>query len=273
MVTCPVCKSSGATEFYSETGYDGKAYHLYRCSPCDFGFVYPRPTQEYLNSLYSAYYGHQSQEGTAGHLNFRKPVFEKICNLLPEGKLLLDVGCGNGDFIFEAQSRGWKTSGVEVSDTAVDYATNSRHLNVLKSDLTHLPFPDSTFDAVTLLDVLEHLLEPVVTLSAIQRVLKPGGTLIVQVPNTPFQIFKASLKARGTRMATPLHVNHFSEASLKAASRKVNLEVITIRPGFADGSGSKLMIKNIYAGAARVMNRLTGSQWGHNLLAVLKKNQ
>jgi len=239
------------------------------------------PDDEYLAGIYSSYYGEGLEfRETAKQLTYRLPVFESLCDLIDCKKTisakLLDIGCGNGDFIWLAQKRGWSVQGIELSQTAVNFAVQMRNLDVKLGAPDQLPFAENSYDVVTLLDVLEHLSNPAKVLKEIYRVLKPEGTLIVQVPNTPFQIFKARAQKikngrKATTMATPLHLNHFDALSLSNFAAKSQFTVEKVFPGFPDSAGPGLGIKNAYVRASRILWRTTGLQAGHSLCMIAKK--
>ena len=103
------------------------------------------------------------------------------------GDRCLDVGCGDG-----RKSGPWLTAhaggyvGVDVSETAV---ADARALGLdarTIEDAAALPFEDAEFDAAVCIEVLEHLFEPQRALAEIRRVLRPGGTAIVTVPNVAY---------------------------------------------------------------------------------------
>src|ERR1019366_2690520 len=98
--------------------------------------------------------------------------------------------------------------------------------------IPNIPFPDSTFDAVAMLDVLEHMYDPVLSIQECARLLKPGGLLVVKSPNGPMQLRKERLKkalGRGDGyVATIGHLNQFSPQTLCLAFRKGGLEPILI---------------------------------------------
>jgi len=96
--------------------------------------------------------------------------------LLDKGDRLLDIGCGNGTLCYFARSKYSEVCGVDISKTALKIAER-RGMKTEKVDLNgeELPFPSNYFDAITCLDVIEHIFEPRDLIKEINRVLKRGG--------------------------------------------------------------------------------------------------
>lgn len=96
---------------------------------------------------------------------------------------VLDAGCGTGALLDHLQTRpGVEVFGLDFSGQALAYTRQRGHLHLVQGDLTRLPFPDGTFDVVTALDVVEHIREDEGALREVNRVLRPGGVLLVSVP-------------------------------------------------------------------------------------------
>ncbi len=110
----------------------------------------------------------------------RGMVRDLIRTHAPSARTVLDVGCASGDTIFSLKDI-YDVTGVEISDEAIKLA-HARGLNIVKSSLPAIPFPDSSFDVVLMLDVLEHLKDDDAALAEVRRVLKPGGVSIIFVP-------------------------------------------------------------------------------------------
>jgi SAM-dependent methyltransferase len=99
---------------------------------------------------------------------------------LPVGRVL-DAPCGDGALARELAARGWRSWAGDIEPMAVDEKHNVRFVRL---DLdAPLPFPDGAFDAVVSLEGLEHLLLPAQCLGEFCRVLRPGGVLVLTVPN------------------------------------------------------------------------------------------
>lgn len=129
-----------------------------------------------------------------------------------QGQRLLDIGCGNGDFLVSAREAGWQVSGVEPDPKAAA-ATRQRGIDVTVGTVDLLEGVSHCFDAITLSHVIEHVHEPKQLLQAVQRLLKPGGIVYIDTPNIQSHgtaIFKKNWRG----LETPRHLVLFNPASL-----------------------------------------------------------
>jgi SAM-dependent methyltransferase len=137
-------------------------------------------TERELHEYVAEIEGHESQvTGVVGYFYrmYRAAVLQRIENVA--AREILEIGCGEG-FMFEGRSD------VPVQmDVSMRRLTHARQRGrwVLCADGYELPFPDDTFSAVLLVAVLEHTREPWRVLAEARRVLKPGGAVIMVVPN------------------------------------------------------------------------------------------
>src|SRR5438876_549318 len=96
---------------------------------------------------------------------------------------ILDAGCGTGALLDRLEKRpDAEVYGLDFSGQALAYTRERGHHHLVQADLTRLPFPDGTFDVITALDVVEHIREDEGALREVNRVLRPGGVLLVSVP-------------------------------------------------------------------------------------------
>ena len=154
-----------------------------------------------FRDIYDKIYGskeivYEHPSGLLGFLYRKLKRFElnrhqAVYNLLPSGRQrLLDVGCGDGAFIFMAKDKFNECYGVDISWQRIEKAKEAAKRITLKKIAFYqcnvdeqLPFPESFFDVVTAIAVLEHVFNPPKVVEEIHRVLKPNGIFVAQVPN------------------------------------------------------------------------------------------
>jgi 2-polyprenyl-3-methyl-5-hydroxy-6-metoxy-1,4-benzoquinol methylase len=141
-------------------------------------------------------------------------------NSLKPGRLL-DVGCGLGFFI-SGVSEGWERHGQEVSKPCADHA--AQYCSAFQGTLEAAAYPESYFDVVVSMSVVEHIPDPVPTIREMWRVLKPGGKLVLRTPN--FDSGAARRFGANYRLLqTPGHVTLFSDMSLARLLHDVGFDV------------------------------------------------
>jgi len=129
-------------------------------------------------------YNEKHSKNTFGHAP--KRIYEWILEILgvESGNRLLELGCGNGRFLYEAEKKGVLTYGIDISCVAIKkvkkICTSSR---VLVSYAENLPYKDGYFDYMVALGSLEHFMDPYQALNEMARVLKPKGRIFALVPN------------------------------------------------------------------------------------------
>lgn len=121
------------------------------------------------------------------------------------GRLLLDAGCGTGEFSRRAAAAGARVVALDIGPRLVQLARRKvGGLLGVVGDLTALPMPDGVFDYVICSEAIEHTVIPRLAVSELCRVLRPGGTLVVTVPNRAWGF--AHVLARFLRLR-PYHGN------------------------------------------------------------------
>jgi SAM-dependent methyltransferase len=138
--------------------------------------------------------------------------------LPPPPARLLDAGAGRGRFVAAARRAGYDVAGVEPSARGLRAAREAYGLELIGEDILSARVAPSSLDAVTLWHVLEHLEDPGAALSRIASWLRPGGVLVVGVPN--LASLQASLSgARWFHLDLERHRTHFTPAGLDALLR------------------------------------------------------
>lgn len=149
---------------------------------------------------------------------------------------LLDVGCGIGGFVGYAAGRGLRAVGSDVSPEAVATARTAG-LEVYIADELDAHVPDDALDALTMWDVVEHLVDPVGVLDATVRKVRPGGALLFETPDGGFPIRAALLAVnRVTRgrvnLTGPMyywqHKVYFTEAGMRALLDRVGADLVHV---------------------------------------------
>jgi len=137
------------------------------------------------------------------------------------GARLLDVGCGNGQYLITARTLGWDAWGIDPDPGAVA-AARSAGLRVEQRGFPDTGLPDGYFDVVTMNHVIEHLHDPVGALREVRRILKPGGTLWIATPNIG-SIGGRYYGHHWRGLEPPRHLVLFTAASLALACKRAGL--------------------------------------------------
>jgi SAM-dependent methyltransferase len=197
----------------------GEAFDLIRCSLCELGVTVPAPNN--LERYYGErYYGGRHAMTQRYCLRRRMRLVERVTWGAPRGKLV-DVGCGDGSFLLEARRSGWTVLGTEVGE---QIPSSDLEIRGSIDDLR----TSAPFDCVTLWHSLEHLRSPGEALTELARMLRPGGTLLLAVPDS--RGWQARLFGRHwLHLDVPRHLYHFSLTSLRTAFDRAGLDVIRVR--------------------------------------------
>jgi 2-polyprenyl-3-methyl-5-hydroxy-6-metoxy-1,4-benzoquinol methylase len=187
---------------------------------------------------------------------------------IPSGKVL-DVGAGYGFFLAALEKAGYEANGVEISHHAVEQARKRVRGQVIEQGAEEpLPFPDGCFDAVTLLDVIEHLKDYGSTLESCRKVLKPGGKLFVITLNA-HSLARPLLGKSWAWYQDPTHIHMFTPRMLREGIEGAGLEVETLitESNFCSvGEGTKFLKP------LRMIGRVVHTPvFGDSLLAVARR--
>jgi len=184
-VRCYLCDGQDEEELFRKQGL-----RFVRCRTCGLMYMNPRPSAAALERLY-AYESAANDAWVDVLLSDAEEKFQthdftalldEIQKYRPDGRLL-DVGCSIGRLLNLARLRGYNVLGLELGERASRYAREYYKLPVLQKKLETADLEAASFDVVTLIEVLEHLPQPRSMLREIHHILKPGGVLLVGVPN------------------------------------------------------------------------------------------
>jgi 2-polyprenyl-3-methyl-5-hydroxy-6-metoxy-1,4-benzoquinol methylase len=202
---CPVCGSRRQKRLRR---YD--AAHLVRCTDCGLTFTGRRPSDDELAAHYQNY-------GTSW---FDSPVTRERYRELLESfepyrraNRILDVGCGPGYFLEEAQKCGWDAHGSEFSARALEL-NRSKGLNVVDAPIGPDTFAPGSFDVITAFEVVEHLRDPLAEAAMLAVLLRSGGLLYCTTPNFN-AVSRLALGARWMNIGYPEHLIYFTRRTLQ----------------------------------------------------------
>jgi len=182
-----------------------------KCKNCHLIYVNPIEKASKINGDYSKMGNPDAPIIRESRLRAAKSQLGLIKNY-KNGTTLLDVGCGEGFFLFNASKAGYTAKGIDISQDAAEYARREFGLNVEAKPFKELQFPENYFDVVTLWQVLEHVPYPLMVLKEVHRILKPGGLLATSTPDiegTMAKIFR-----RKWWNLRRLHINQFTAKTL-----------------------------------------------------------
>jgi 2-polyprenyl-3-methyl-5-hydroxy-6-metoxy-1,4-benzoquinol methylase len=251
----------------------GEEFKLFYNQDFEMLETFPQPSLDKLPEYYKS-------EDYISHTDNKRNLFEKayhvvkkvslkrkvkLINSFPlSGKLLLDIGCGTGDFLNVAKQNSWEVNGIEPNIKARNIA-NQKTNNCVFGTEQLLKYKVKSFDVITLWHVLEHLPKLEEHFSIFKKLLKPNGILIIAVPN--YKSYDAQYyKSYWAAYEVPRHLWHFSKKSISKLVECNNMKVIKILPMKFDAFYVCLLSEKYKSG---IMNPLKAFwiAWRSNLKA------
>jgi 2-polyprenyl-3-methyl-5-hydroxy-6-metoxy-1,4-benzoquinol methylase len=223
---CPTCGSSD-----SRHELDKDHMRLVRCAACDLVYVSPTFDEGHYQEVYASqdYQDIVRDLGVKSH-EYRVERFgrERIGLMAPHldapAPRYLDVGCSTGFVVEAARAAGWNATGIDLNPSAIAFGA-ARGLDLRALALEDAGFESGSFDAISLFDVLEHLLDPVRTVRACASLLRPGGILFLYVPN--YDSASRLLMGKDAHFIWPTHhLNYYTPTTIRDLMARERLETV-----------------------------------------------
>jgi SAM-dependent methyltransferase len=222
--------------------YTGQRFWLQRCRSC--GFAQPEALPALPNFFDRLYDQRWAEAWMEQEFNSRckdaifHTILDELAKRVPRSeRTLLDVGAHVGRFLDRARQSGWQAEGIELNPQTAAFAARRTQLPVHQVNAQRLVLEGKQYGAVTLTDVLEHIPDPVKTLTTIRKLLIAGGWAAVKVPCGRNQLLKEHVRAlfcKRHRISVAdnlVHVSHFSPTSLRRALQTAGFSRVFLTVG------------------------------------------
>lgn len=234
---CSLCGNNDPANFTFITDrfrYEGKKY-AFRCGACQLVFVVPLMSPEEEREFYEREYGviYSREKGATPQDLFDKRLPDarrdaRLCEKhLKKTDDCLEVGCASGYFLHTIRDRVRSVTGFETHTELRAYC-ETIGIPMLKDLGAAKP---ASFDKIFIFFVLEHIGDPMGFLGALKRLLKPGGQLLVEVPNVDDALLALyDIPALRDFYFTPAHQFYYSKSTLDRVLRKAGFSAVAIEP-------------------------------------------
>ncbi|MGL4524303.1 MAG: class I SAM-dependent methyltransferase [Spirochaetia bacterium] len=233
---CPLCRSH-SDHFYDIDRNAPIIFPIYSCKKCAFQFRHPLPSNEEIEAMYSQGY----YEGSAAYKyqderkslplykavwNSRLHKIKKYLKTNSDQRVFIDIGSSFGGFAQTAYEHGYQSFGIEISDFARQEAKiSSPNVTTFKA-ISDLDLPASSVDVITMVEVIEHIADPMPMIQDLVDLLKPGGILLIQTANMASQ--QAQRSGKDYHYYLPGHLSYFSKSHFLLMQKEFCLSKLKI---------------------------------------------
>ena len=279
---CPACGQPSISFWKQVKDYSvsQENFEVWECADCQLRFTQQVPGPAAIAPYYKSenYISHtNTNKGLVNRLYHlvRNYTLQEKCRLvkattgLATGEIL-DVGAGTGYFLAAMKKAGWKITGIEPDALARQQAAQSQGIQLLTAE-SLFQLPEAHFDVITLWHVLEHVHDLHAYLDQLMRLLKPGGHLMIAVPN--YTSADATYYAENwAAYDVPRHLYHFAPGSMIRLLQQHGFRFLSTRPMRFDSYYVSLLSERYkHSSAALLRGFLRG--WKSNRRAAGGTNQ
>lgn len=250
---CPLC---GTDEYTIFTEINSLNY--VKCSKCGLIYVNPRLSDNYTREIYQ---GKTLKSRFKSFLYSRRKMkdLENIDSRMRRGELLmyevenyeksgriLDIGCNRGFLLAAAAAWGWETYGIELVEWMTKLVEKDFDVKIYNKRLLDVSknFEDGFFDAVTMIDIIEHLRDPVKEMCEVNRILKMNGFLLINTVDAGSS--HAVIHGKEWGHLNPLeHLVVFSRSTIKKLLKICGFEIIKFQPSKGSAGEMEIHIRKV----------------------------
>jgi len=258
--SCPLCGSppddTCAVSTPDRAQPTDETFCVAVCSSCGGGWTLPAASADELASFYPDTYGaYRVETGFLAVVQraglkvlldhaLRRPPLRALSRM--GAGALLDVGCGRGDLAGALVRHGWRVVGVDPSSSACAIA-RGRGVDARVGTLQTVSLEGGSFDAVVMTHALEHVPDVRADLGRIRRLLRPGGVLVISVPNfASWQ--RERFGSDWFPLELPRHRTHFTPSSLEHVLTHQGFDVDSVSTGSDNGFALLASLQYRFAG-------------------------
>lgn len=232
LTQCPTCESRRLRYAFSH-----KHHRIVRCSDCQLLFLNPQPSNNELAAIYTAdYFLYSDEEDSRARVDETKRETARL--YLAEirryfgapGGRLLEVGCGDGNFLVEAEAAGFEVAGVEYSSAACENARSRIRGEIYCGEIENQSLREGQFDLCVLSDVIEHVRDPIRFMQAVHRFLKPGGGIFLTTCS--LDSWSAKFLRQDWMEFKTEHLVYFDRRTLQTTLLKAGFNEMVVQPGW-----------------------------------------
>ena len=187
--SCTICKYREFDKISSRVR-DSTNHKIIKCRKCKHVQIYPIPSIDEDKEFYDKdmqnkninFYGSIEDHRRISVVDTtRRSIF--VNKLTPKNGRILEIGSGHGFFVGAMHKKKYNITGIEISIEKRTMAKKVTKAKILDIDLNHDVLDIGKFDTIVMFHVLEHIADPISFLKKIRSLLKPGGKIIIEVPN------------------------------------------------------------------------------------------
>lgn len=222
---CPICEARSMQVFHALQ----KGNYI-KCNDCGLISVenFPSHNEMVARANYWAEKHHKNTVKVKQHFStsFQKFTFKNYLELMESYRktgYVLDVGCGIGSFVYAAKEKKWQSFGIDIGSSIS--VGEKYHLNIFNGKIEDMDFDAHQFDAITMFDVIEHIIDLNSLLEKTSYFLRRNGLLIIKTPNANGLSSKL-LGSKWSSVQPEDHMYLFSPKSLRMVLEKYGYKVL-----------------------------------------------